>query len=102
MSEQSTKHTILSLINNLLHKEVGQEIFTYKEFQEFLTSERIPYLKITYLPESDKLIQITSSENKLINEHDLTLSFYKIKKTSLNFEDFFSNVNVTFSQDSFS
>ena len=102
MNEQSTKSTILSLIRTLLHKDAGPEIFTYKEFQEFLTSERIPFLKISYLPSSDKLIEITSSENKIINEHDLTLSFYKIKKNSLTFEDFFSNVNVTFTQDSFS
>ena len=67
MSEQSTKSTILSLIRTLLHKDAGSEIFTYKEFQEFLTSKRIPFLKISCLPSSDKLIQITSSEKKIIN-----------------------------------
>ena len=40
MSEQSTKSTILSLIRTLLHKDAGPEIFTYKEFQEFLTHQR--------------------------------------------------------------
>ena len=101
MEENSTKETILSLIQNLLKVNIGSEIFTYKEFQEFLNSDRIPYLKISYLPSSNQLILITSSTNKQINEHDLTLTFYKINN-NLSFNNFFSNTNITFTQDSFS
>ena len=99
--EDSTKETILSLIQTLLKVNIGPEIFTYKEFQEFINSDRIPYLKISYLPSSNKLILITSSANKQINEHDLTLTFYKINN-NLSFSNFFSNTNITFTQDSFS
>ena len=98
----SIKDTLLTLIRSLLKVNIGDEIFRYKEFQEFIKSERIFYLKISYIPSTNQVLLITNSTPKEIKEKDLSLTFYKITRSSLSFENFFENINITFTQNSFS
>ena len=96
-----TKNTIIALIRNLLKVNVGSEIFTYPEFQEFLRSERIYFLKIAYVPTSNQLILITNNTSKKITDKSLNLVFYKSTFMSVDLASFFNYVDVTFSQSSF-
>ena len=82
----SIKDTLLTLIRSLLKVNIGDEIFRYKEFQEFIKSERIFYLKISYIPSTNQVLLITNSTPKEIKEKDLSLTFYKITRSSLSFE----------------
>ena len=75
-SEGSQK--LLNLISSLLQANISKEILSYKEFIEFMTSERISFLKICYLPNSKKVILITNTEAKEINEKDKVSYFIKI------------------------
>ena len=99
-SEGSQK--LLSLMSSLLQTKISQEILGYKEFIEFMTSERITFLKICYLPNSKKVILITNSEPKEINEKDKCVIFYKNRPCSLKYEEIFDNCDIVFGQDSFS
>ena len=67
-----------------------------------MTSERITFLKICYLPNSNKVILMTNSEAKEINEKDKCLIFYKNKPCPLKYDEFFTNCDMVFGQDSFS
>jgi hypothetical protein len=93
---------LLSLMSSLLQTEIPKEVLSYKEFLEFMTSERITFLKICYLPNSKKIILMTNSESKEINEKDKCIIFYKNKKCSLKYEEIFTNCDIVFGQDSFS
>ena len=93
---------LLSLISSLLQTNISQEILSYKEFTEFMTSERITFLKISYLPNSKKIILLTNSEPKEINEKDKSVIFYKNSPCSLKYSEFFTNCDIVFGQDSFS
>ena len=99
-SEGSQK--LLSLMSSLLQTKISQEILGYKEFIEFMTSERITFLKICYLPNSKKVILITNSEPKEINEKAKCVIFYKNRPCSLKYEEIFDNCDIVFGQDSFS
>jgi len=99
-SEGSQK--LLSLVSSLLQTNISKEILSYKEFIEFMTSERITFLKICYLPNSKKVILITNSEAKEINEKDKCIIFYKNRPCSLKYEEIFDNCDIVFGQDSFS
>ena len=101
-SKLSIKEAILLLIKTLLKVNIGEEIFKYKEFQEFLKSERIFYLKISYIPSTNQILLITNETPKEITDKDLSITFYKITKTSIAFDTFFENINITFTQNSFS
>ena len=93
---------LLSLMSSLLQTEISKEILSYKEFIEFMTSERISFLKICYLPNSKKIILITNSEAKEINEKDKCIIIYKNKPCSLKYDEIFDNCDIVFGQDSFS
>ena len=67
-SNSDGSQRLLSLVSSLLQTEISKEILSYKEFIEFMTSERITFLKISYLPNSNKIILMTNSEAKEINE----------------------------------
>ena len=67
-----------------------------------MTSERITFLKICYLPNSKKVILITNSEAKEINEKDKSIIFYKNSPCPLKHDEFFTNCDIVFGQDSFS
>ena len=99
-SEGSQK--LLNLISSLLQANISKEILSYKEFIEFMTSERISFLKICYLPNSKKVILITNTEAKEINEKDKCIIFYKNHPCSLKYEEIFNNCDIVFGQDSFS
>ena len=99
-SEGSQK--LLNLISSLLQANISKEILQYKEFIEFMTSERISFLKICYLPISKKVILITNSEAKEINEKDKCIIFYKNHPCSLKYDEIFNNCDIVFGQDSFS
>ena len=96
------RHHLLSLISSLLQTKISDEIFSYKEFIEFMTSERITFLKICYLPNSNKVILISNSEAKEINEKDKCIIFYKNSPCPLKYDEFFTNCDIVFGQDSFS
>ena len=97
-SKLSIKEAILLLIKTLLKVNIGEEIFKYKEFQEFLKSERIFQLKISYIPSTNQILLITNETPKEITDKDLSITFYKITKTSIAFDTFFENINITFTQ----
>ena len=102
-SNSDRSQRLLSLIPSLLQTEISKEILSYKEFIEFMTSERITFLKICYLPNSKKIILMTNSEAKEINEKDKCIIFYKNKPCSLRYNEIFSNcdtLNVFISFDS--
>ena len=67
-----------------------------------MTSDRISFLKICYLPNSNKVILITNSEAKEINEKDKCIIFYKNQACPLKYDEFFTNCDIVFGQDSFS
>ena len=67
-----------------------------------MTSERISFLKICYLPNSNKVILMTNSEAKEINEKDKSIIFYKNRPCPLKYDEFFTNCDLVFAQDSFS
>jgi hypothetical protein len=94
------KSEILSILRSMLKVNLGEEIFTFKEFQEFLSSERITFLRISYLPTSNKIILLNNESSKNINEREVSVSFYKSNKykPEVNFETFFDDVDVTFTK----
>jgi hypothetical protein len=96
------RQRLLSLMSSLLQTKISDEVFSYKEFIEFMTSERISFLKICYLPISNKVILITNSEAKEINEKDKCIIFYKNQACPLKYDEFFTNCDIVFGQDSFS
>ena len=102
MAALEARHRLLSLMSSLLQTKISDEVFSYKEFIEFMTSERISFLKICYLPNSNKVILITNSEAKEINEKDKSLIFYKNKPCPLKYDEFFTNCDIVLGQDSFS
>ena len=102
MSGLEARQRLLSLMSSLLQTKISDEVFSYKEFIEFMTSERITFLKICYLPNSNKVILMTNSEAKEINEKDKCLIFYKNKPCPLKYDEFFTNCDMVFGQDSFS
>ena len=67
-----------------------------------MTSERISFLKICYLPNSNKVILMTNSEPKEINEKDKSIIFYKNRPCPLKYDEFLTNCDLVFAQDSFS
>ena len=101
-SNSDGSQRLLSLVSSLLQTELPKEILSYKEFIEFMTSERITFLKICYLPNSNKIILMTNSESKEINEKDKCIIFYKNKPCSLRYDEIFTNCDIVFGQDSFS
>ena len=101
-SNSDGSQRLLSLVSSLLQTEISKEILSYKEFIEFMTSERITFLKICYLPNSNKIILMTNSEAKEINEKDKCIIFYKNKPCSLRYDEIFTNCDIVFGQDSFS
>ena len=102
MSAIEARQRLLSLMSSLLQTRISDEVFSYKEFIEFMTSERITFLKICYLPNSNKVILITNSEAKEINEKDKCIIFYKNQPCPLKYDEFFTNCDIVFGQDSFS
>ena len=102
MSAMEARQRLLSLMSSLLQTKISDEVFSYKEFIEFMTSERISFLKICYLPISNKVILITNSEAKEINEKDKCIIFYKNQACPLKYDEFFTNCDIVFGQDSFS
>lgn len=94
------KSEILSILRSMLKVNLGEEIFTFKEFQEFLSSERITFLRISYLPTTNKIILINNESSKVINEREVSVCFYKSNKykPEVNFETFFDDVDVTFTK----
>ena len=102
MSNSEGSQRLLSLMSSLLQTEISKEILGYKEFIEFMTSERITFLKICYLPNSKKVILMTNSEAKEINEKDKCIIFYKNAPCSLKYDEIFTNCDIVFGQDSFS
>ena len=102
MASLEARSRLLSLMSSLLQTRISDEVFSYKEFIEFMTSERISFLKICYLPNSNKVILMTNSEAKEINEKDKSIIFYKNRPCPLKYDEFFTNCDLVFAQDSFS
>ena len=76
-SNSDGSQRLLSLVSSLLQTEISKEILSYKEFIEFMTSERITFLKICYLPNSNKIILMTNySPLKIKLENEETIEFY--------------------------
>jgi len=96
----SNKRTdILNLIRTVLKINIEDNIINLKEFQEFLQLPRITYLKISYLPKSNKLL-LSNSESKpqVISERELCLIFYKNSDKEIEINNFFDEVDFCFSQ----
>ena len=98
----NAKQRLVSLLSSLLQVNIQDEVFSYKEFIEFMSSERISFLKFSYLPNSNKIILMTNSEPKEINEKDKSVIFYKNHLCPIRYDEFFTSCDIVFGQDSFS
>ena len=94
------QNELLQLIRSLLKINVNEEIFTFKEFQEFLTSDRISFLKISYLPGSNRILLLNNESVKTFTERDVSLTFYKNErnKSEINIQNFLDKVDVSFTK----
>jgi dynein heavy chain 2 len=93
------KNDIVRLIKSFLKVNIDESIFTHKEFQEFLLGEKITFLKIAYLPNSNKLLLINNdSVGKEITEKEISVTFYKVKPGSLEIESFLDEVDFVCSR----
>lgn len=96
----SKKQEIINLIKSLLKVNCGEEILSFKEFQDFLNSERITFLKISYLPNSNKLLLINNENNPQVNEREISVKFYKTMPKEIQIDTFFDDVDVCYSRSS--
>jgi hypothetical protein len=94
------KTEIITVIRTLLRVKIGEEMLKYKEFQEFILSDRINFLKVSYLPESNKIILSNNTNLKQIEEKEIYLTFHKLKNTQITLENFLDEVDIISSRSS--
>jgi len=99
-SSQNSKSELISIIRSLLKVNVGEEMISYKEFQEFILSERINFLKISFLPNSNKVVLTNNDNMKPINEKEICLTFHKTRNKSIQIETFLDDVDIICSRGS--